>query len=308
MSQACKSPKTFTATEALAAFRRVKLTSGSGTAVEYADQSDSSSYLGITLNDAAIGEQVAVELKGVQQTFQVVAADSFSVGAVLYAANDGKVSDSSSGNAIGTALEAATADGDIIEATIDGGAAAIQGTRTTWAQEDAAVYPVKITDLRVWDAPSTVAVAATAANDDLAVVYNTFGTANPTVETGDLKNAGATSRKVGFQFALPVEYVAGETITLRLNAGMKTTVASVSATVDAQVTNQDDPTTDICATAAQSINSLTAANKDFTITPTNAAPGDLLDVVLTVAVNDSGTATAVIGQINKIQLLLDVKG
>lgn len=308
MSQTSISPKTFTATEALAAYRRVKLTASSGTAVEYADQSDSDSFIGTTVDAAAITATVPVALKGCQETVKCTAADSFAVGATLYAADDGKVSDSSSGNAIGTALEAATADGDIVECLLDNGASAIQSTRATWSQEDATVYPVRVTELRVWDAPSTVAVAATAANDDLAVVYNTFGTAAPTVETGDLKNAGATSRKVGFQFALPVEYVAGETITLRINAGMKTTVASASATLDAEVTNQDDATTDICATAAQSINSLTAANKDFTITPTNCAAGDLLDVVLTMAVNDSGTGTAVIGKINSIQMLLDVKG
>lgn len=160
----------------------------------------------------------------------------------------------------------------------------------------------------MWDAPSTVAVAATAANDDLAVVYNTFLTAGPTIESGDLKNAGATTRKVGFEFTVPVEYVAGETMTLRINAGMKTTVASVSATVDAQVARRAAPTVDICATNAASINSLTAADKDFTLTPTNLVPGDILDVVLSVAVNDSGTGTAVIGQINTIKVLADIQG
>jgi hypothetical protein len=37
------------------------------------------------------------------------------VGATLYGAVDGKVKDTASGTAQGTALEAATADGDIVE-------------------------------------------------------------------------------------------------------------------------------------------------------------------------------------------------
>jgi len=309
MSVAVKSPKVFTATEALAAFRRVKLTASSGTAVEYADQSDSSNYIGITLEDAAIGTHVAVALKGMAETHKAVAADTFSVGATLYAADDGKVSDTSSGNAIGTALEACTAAGDIVEVILDNGSAAHTFARTSITQEDAVAYPVKIGEFRVWDAPSTVAVAATAANDDLAVVYNTFKTAGPSIESGDLKNAGATSRKVGFQWALPAEYTDAQTITLRINGGMKTTVASTSATVDVECVNiTNDATADICATTAEDINSLTPADCDFTITPTNCEAGDLLDVVITVAVNDTGTGTAVIGKLYSVTWLLDIKG
>jgi len=174
-------------------------------------------------------------------------------------------------------------------------------------QEDLQPYPIKISDLRVWDSPSTNAVVDTAANDDLAVVYNTFGTLPPTIESGDGKAATVT-RKVGFQFTVPPEYVAGQTITARINAGMKTTVADTSATVDLEVTRQAAPTADICATAAQSINSLTAANKDFTITPTTVIPGDVLDCVVTIATVDAATATAVIGKINSITMLLDIKG
>lgn len=169
-----------------------------------------------------------------------------------------------------------------------------------------AEFAVRASDLRVWDAPSTVAVAATAANDDLAVVYNTFLTANPSIETGDLKAAGATTRKVGFEFRVPDNYVAGQAITLRINAGMKTTVAGVTATVDAQVARKAAPTVDICATAAQSINSLDAANKDFVLTPTNVVPGDVLQAVLSVAVNDAATGTAVIGKIYSVELILPV--
>ena len=127
MSQKCHSPKTFTATEALAAFRRVKLTSSSGVAVEYADQSDSSGFIGVTNNNALITESVGIELKGASETFKCVASEALAVGATLYAADDGKVSDTASGDAIGTALEAATAAGDIIECIFDSGSSSAPG-------------------------------------------------------------------------------------------------------------------------------------------------------------------------------------
>ena len=127
MSQSCKSPKTFIATGALEAFRRVKLTTSSGTAVEYADQSDSSTYIGFTLAPALIGAAVAIALKGDYQTFKAVASEAFAVGASLYAADDGKVSDTSSGDVICTALEVSGANNDVVEVLADSGSSSAPG-------------------------------------------------------------------------------------------------------------------------------------------------------------------------------------
>lgn len=113
MSQACKSPKTFIAGEALAAFRRVKITSGVNAV--YADQADSDGYHGFTEHQEASGDNVAIALKTNGQTFKVTAADSFAIGALLYAADDGKVSDTASGRPIGVALEAASGNNSVIE-------------------------------------------------------------------------------------------------------------------------------------------------------------------------------------------------
>jgi len=298
--------KTFTASGALAIYRRVRLDANGELA--YAGAADTD-CIGITTRPAfAQGEKIAVWLLSSQGTFPVTALAA-TTGRTLYAAANGMVDDSGSvlhGTALG-ATGLAGAINDVLEAVVS--PAAIIGTtaRTALVQDDLAPYPVPVGQLRVWDAPSTVAVAATGANDDLAVVYNTFLTAGPTVETGDLKNT-TTTRKVGFEFVVPPEYVAGQTITLRANAGMKTTVASTSTTIDFEVARRAAPTVDVCATAAQSINSLTAADKDFTITPTNVVPGDILDVVSSVTVTDTATGTAVIGKINSIALLLDIKG
>lgn len=91
---------------------------------------------------------------------------------------------------------------------------------------------------------------------------------------------------------------------------METSVADVSATVDMEAYElQMDGTisSDLCTTAAQSINSLTLANKDFVLTATNLAAGDVLDVRVTIAVNDAASGTAVQGVIDKLILRCDVK-
>jgi len=112
-------PKTYTAYEALEAYRRVKIKSETTTIppeVQYADAGES--YIGTTLAPAAAGERVVVLAPNDNGTRLVEAADSFSVGAVLYGANDGKVSDSASGSAQFMAIQAAGAGGDIVEAIV----------------------------------------------------------------------------------------------------------------------------------------------------------------------------------------------
>ncbi|MCK5057092.1 MAG: DUF2190 family protein [Candidatus Aminicenantes bacterium] len=110
---------TRTATEALAAARRVKLTSGSGTAVEYADAADD--YIGVTTAAAVIGGVVPVALKRANPgTVEITAAAAITAGATIYGAADGKVSTiSSSTDKYGVALEAASGDGAVIESLMD---------------------------------------------------------------------------------------------------------------------------------------------------------------------------------------------
>lgn len=170
-------------------------------------------------------------------------------------------------------------------------------------------YPLPLLDSRVWDAPMSL-LPTTSANDDLGVSVGTWATSAPTVQTSDLKAAGSTTRYSRHQFVLPPEYVAGESVVLRINAGMVTTVADTACTVDAVVYENTGAaiSSDLCATAAQSMNSLTAADKDFTITATSLGPGDLLDIRLAVLVNDAATGTAVIAKLNSVSLVLSVRG
>ena len=63
----------------------------------------------------ASGALVAIKLRNADGTHEIAAAGAFDVDATLYGAADGKVDDATSGSAIGKAVEAALADGDIVE-------------------------------------------------------------------------------------------------------------------------------------------------------------------------------------------------
>jgi len=117
MSQECIGIKAFTAGEALAAYRRVKLTAA-GT-VSYADADEPE--IGVTEAAAASGARVAVALKG-GRTHKCVAAGAVTVNAAIYGMADGKVDDTATGSGsavIGLALETALADGDVIECILE---------------------------------------------------------------------------------------------------------------------------------------------------------------------------------------------
>lgn len=182
-------------------------------------------------------------------------------------------------------------------------------TRAALTQEADAVYPLDLCAFRVWDAPQTN-LPGTAATDDLAL-QGTWASQAIKITSGDVKALGTTTRYARVQAALPVEYVPGGPVTLRLSAGMKTTIAATSATLDVEVRKSDKISgigADICATAALSINSLTFADKDFSITPTGLDPGDTLDIRLTIVTVDAGSATTVEAVVAAADLLLAIKG
>lgn len=184
--------------------------------------------------------------------------------------------------------------------------------RSQATQENNVVYPLPIADggWRTWDARQTV-LPGTAAADDLAIITGTFGTDVPTIQGSDFGGTSITQRAAR-QIVLPPEYVSGQSITLRFAAGMLTTVADDSCTLDveAYLSSREGAVSgaDLCSTGAQSINSLTYGDYDFTLTPTARSAGDLIDVRITIAGTDSGNAGVMIPEIGQIELLLDVKG
>ena len=176
-------------------------------------------------------------------------------------------------------------------------------------QEALTPYTIDLTRCRVHDALHTN-LPATAANDDMALITGTPGTNAPTLQGVDFGGT-STDEKCAFVFTLPPEYDPGETITLRVRGAMLTTISDGTATVDVEawpIDGDGDVDADICATAAQSINSLTPADKDFTLTPTGLAPGDQLIVRLSFGGSDTGNAGVMIPEISRVQMLLDIRG
>lgn len=183
--------------------------------------------------------------------------------------------------------------------------------RTNLEKETSTAYPIPLTQGRVWDALASL-LPSSGGTDDLGLITGTWGTDVPSLQTGDVKAAGAVTRRARFTVVLPPEYDAGGTVKIRVAAGMKTTAADVSATVDVEVykNNRDALITgaDLVTTAATTMNSLTFGDKDFVLTATSLAPGDILDVRISVATNDAATATAVIAVIGSLDLVCDIRG
>lgn len=183
--------------------------------------------------------------------------------------------------------------------------------RTDFVQDDFAVHAVPWTFFRVWDAIATNA-PGTSATDDLGLYAGAFGTGVPYLATSDLKAAGSTTRYTRFAFMLPDNYVAGQSVRIRFSAGAITTIADTAMTLDVEVykSARDSLKTgsDLVTTAAQSINSVTFADTNFDLTVSGLSPGDWLDVRIALLVNDAATATAVIGAIGAVEMLIDVKG
>lgn len=182
--------------------------------------------------------------------------------------------------------------------------------KTQLAQQVMQGFPIRLADCRVWDAMQTN-VPGTPAADDLGLVTGTPGTDSPMLSTGDLKAAGATTRKVAFELPVPSNFDSSQTIELRIRAAMETTVADATAAVDLEVFKPDGAGavgSDLCSTAAESINSLTPADKDFTLNGGSISAGDKLICIVSVAVNDAATGTAVTGVIYSIDLRCDTRG
>jgi len=141
------------------------------------------------------------------------------------------------------------------------------------------------------------------------LVGGTFATGSPSIQGMD---CGGTAVE-GFARALiplPWDYADGQTVTLRFHAGMLTTVADGDAELDVIVHETDEELgigADICATTIQTINSLTLADIDFTITPTTLVAGDLLDVRIELDADDAGNLGVMIPVIGSVKLLYDAR-
>ena len=110
-------------------------------------------------------------------------------------------------------------------------------------------------------------------------------------------------------FTLPESYVDAATLTLRIVVDVTGTGTLGTCTVDASVRKQDNDGAvggDLVTTGAIAVTK-TACAKDFTITPTGLASGDVLSIVVTTSIQESA-GSAIQALLTKTQMLCDVKG
>lgn len=183
---------------------------------------------------------------------------------------------------------------------------------TEQRQTDNVVFPIPWGDWRKDGSSYATDLPGTSSGTDLGLYGGTFGTSQPSIRTYDVHSAGSLSLKARVAVIVPDRYVAGQTFTIRLAAGMVTTVADTACTllVEAYRIGKDDSIgSQICPTGALSMNTLGAATKSFTITPATLNPGDVLDVRITIAVNDAATTPAVVqAAIFGADVVCDIQG
>jgi hypothetical protein len=287
-----------------AAIEQYRLVRDDGTGVATKVGASDTDFLGVTRADYFNADDAAAIIPyNKTGTVIGVASEAITVGAVVYAAADGKLATTGTLE-VGRARAAASGDNSFFEFIFNRQFASLP--RTSLAQENGVRYPISLSAAKTWDDRATN-LPATAANDDLAIITGTFGTDDLAWQSADSGQTSVT-QKLGFEYNVPPEYVAGETLNFVVNAAMLV-VADTSATLDVEAVRQADPTTDIVTTAAEDINSATPADKTFVLDPTDLVPGDKLDIVLTVAIVDAATVAAnVTAELLKPAMLADIKG
>lgn len=183
--------------------------------------------------------------------------------------------------------------------------------RSNLIVETQQVFALPLENFRVWDAYGTL--LGTPANDDLGITAGAFATGTPYISSGDVKAAGTTTRRARTTFLVPHNYVTTKTLVITLAAGMLTTVAGTSCTVDVEAYKFDENTLqtfgDFISTAAQSINSMSFANKDFAISLAGEIePGTVLDIRVTITAVDPATVTAVTAAISNASVRCTTRG
>jgi len=300
---------TFTAYGALEPKRRVKIRSGTTTTppeVVYAGAGEQ--HIGVTQTRAADGGLITVRPRNAGGSSEVTAANSFSIGAVLYGAANGMVSDSSSGSAIGIAKEEATALNDIVEMIEF---AVLSTTAGNVSIADAGGFTSEVTvegalqeiyqDILSAQGTIPIPLAAITREDGTALTKQ----ATTVAGFAQLSNAETVinipvdctaGEALGFSIPVPQDIDDAEDITVHVLAGKAANLDVL--TLDAEVYPSaagDVGNADIQDTAAQAI---TEAVSELIYTcgadGVLAAPGTL-SVVLTLGGTNDGDAVYIYG-------------
>jgi hypothetical protein len=188
-------------------------------------------------------------------------------------------------------------------------AAGFSAARSGLVQDDLKKYGIPLNLLAVTATGALLGATAGTPSGALGLTMGTHGTGSPTV-VGEAASGNTKTDKARFTFALPPEYVDGESVTVRVRAKEAVGAATVSTTIDVECYKSDKEGgigSDICATAAQDVTT-SFANADFVITPTGLVAGDVLDIELTGVTTDTGGTVGTILTIGSVEVLCDIKG
>jgi len=130
--------------------------------------------------------------------------------------------------------------------------------------------------------------------------------ASASLLTATTDNGVSVSETAAIEVAIPAGYTAGDTLTFRVRgkiSALPTVASSNTFDITAKLRGDAGLGSDINTTAAK-VTTAAMANYDFVITPTGIVAGDILEIVLTVAANDTGGTTNGIHTISKLALLI----
>lgn len=169
-----------------------------------------------------------------------------------------------------------------------------------YGQMFAGVDAIPLSDFRKND----MAVLASAGTTSLGITAGTHGSASPMIVSSST-NGTSVTETARTLYRLPDYYRPGQPITVRIS-GRVATARTVAATVDVQAykSNREGGVgSDLCTTAAASINSTSWADAEFVINSSGLQAGDVLDLELTVANNDTGGSSAGVAQIGAVEVV-----
>ncbi|MBS0206635.1 MAG: hypothetical protein JSS49_27475 [Planctomycetes bacterium] len=181
--------------------------------------------------------------------------------------------------------------------------------RSGLVEETGKPYVLGLDSWKVTGTGAALGATAGTPSGAFGLTVGTFGTNSPKI-AGEAASGASKTNKMRRQFALPVEYVGGGNITVRVKAQETVGAATVSTTIDMSVYKVDKAAgigADLCATNAQDVTTA-AANADFSVTPTGLVAGDVLDIEVNVVTNDTGGTVGTIVNIFDTEILLDVQG
>lgn len=305
-TQMLRSIVALAAVSPLAIFRRVRY-SALGV-VNYAGATDTDALGCLTRDVTDTVTPVTIEpfINGQFCGQIMVASGAITAPAAVYAAANGKVANSGT-VLVGLANTSSTTDGDYV--TVIPSAAGILGSvARSSLTTDTQPYTVPLSALKTHATLVGLGAAAGTPAGDMGLTPGTHGTNTP-LAVGEAASGNSKSDAARFLFELPAEYVAGGTITVRIHAQI-TGLVQVAETLQVAAYASDKAGGVSANLQSAGAQTLTAAfaDYDFVITPTSRVAGDVLDILITAAANDTGGTANKLIQIGDVRVLLQVKG